>query len=69
LEDRCLGNQAALLFEINLQVKHATQGEMHDLRQRHCPDHYADAALLEVAKIGLASLVALSIGVQNQRKK
>jgi hypothetical protein len=25
---------------------------MHDLRQRHCPDPYADAALL-VAKIGV----------------
>jgi hypothetical protein len=42
---------------------------MHDLRQRHCPDHYADIALLEVAKIGVASLVALSIGVQINDEK
>jgi hypothetical protein len=32
-------------------------------------DNHADAALLEVAKIGVASLVALSIGVQNHLKK
>jgi len=42
---------------------------MHDLRQRHCPIINADAALLELAKIGVASLVALSIGVQNHLRK
>jgi hypothetical protein len=32
-------------------------------------DHHTDAGLLEVAKIGVASLVALSIGVQSHLKK
>jgi hypothetical protein len=26
LEDRCVGNQAALLLKISVRVKHATQG-------------------------------------------
>jgi len=37
LEDRCVGNQAALLVKISVRFKHAPQGKMHDLRHRRCP--------------------------------
>jgi hypothetical protein len=37
LEHQCEGNQPALLVKISVRFKPATQGWMHDLRQRHCP--------------------------------
>jgi len=35
--DRCVGNQPALLVKITVRFKPAKQGQMHDLRQRRCP--------------------------------
>jgi hypothetical protein len=42
---------------------------MHDLRQRRCPIITPMLPCLEFADVRESSLVALSIGVKNYRKK
>jgi len=42
---------------------------MHDLRQRHWPIITPTLLCLKWPGIGLASLVALSIGLQNPREQ
>jgi len=42
---------------------------MHDLRQRHCPIIAPALLCLKLADVRDSSLVVLSIGVQNYRKK
>ena len=68
-------NQAALVVKISDRFKFNARflrgRSTGDARSAttSLSDHQADAALLEVAKTGIASLVALSIEVQNDRKK
>jgi len=69
LEDRCIGNQPALLVKISVRFKPATQGWMHDLRQRRCPIITPAPLCLKLADVRESSLVVLSIGVQNYHKK
>jgi hypothetical protein len=69
LEDQCVGNQPALLVKISVRFKPARQGWMHDLRQCHCPIITPTLLCLKFADVFESSLVALSIGVQNYRKK
>jgi hypothetical protein len=69
LGDRCAGNQPALLVKISVRFKPARQGWMHDLRQCHCPIITPTLLCLKFADVFESSLVALSIGVQNYRKK
>jgi hypothetical protein len=69
LEDRCVRNQPALLVKISVRFKPATQGWMHDLRQRHCPIIAPTLLCLKFADVHESSLAALSIGVRNYRKK
>jgi hypothetical protein len=69
LEDRCAGNQPALLVKISVRFKPATQGRMHDVRQHHCPIITPTLHCLKFADVCESSLAALSIGVKNYRKK
>lgn len=69
LEVQCVGNQPALLVKISVRFKPATQGWMHDLRQRHCPIITPALLCLELADVRNSSLVVLSIGLQNYHKK
>jgi hypothetical protein len=69
LGDRCVGTQPALLGKISVRFKPATQGQMHDLRQRHYPIITPTLRCPKLADVRDSSLVALSIGVQSSRKK
>jgi len=58
-----VGNQPALLGKISVRFKPATQGQMHDLRQRHCRVITPTLLCRRFADVRDSSLGALSIGV------
>jgi hypothetical protein len=69
LGDRCAGKQPAPLVEISVRFKPAAQDVMHDLRQRHCPIVAPTPLGVKLTDVWESSFCALSIGVQNYRKK
>jgi hypothetical protein len=69
LHTQVVVNRPALLVEISVRFKPATQGWMHDLRQRRCPIITPTLLCAKFADVRESSLGALSIGVQSYRRK